>query len=430
MQPLNPKTIIEQMYNARERTLAMVEGLNAQQMMGPKLATINPLIWEIAHATYFYEFWVLRHHLGQAPLRGDVDKLFDSINIAHDDRWDLPLPTLKDTLNYMQQVLENVEKALLNGDDATRDYLAQYAVFHEDMHTEAYTYTRQTLSYRAPNIGQKIALDTPKQKLVGDACIPGGQFLLGATKNQHFVFDNEKWAHPQKVTAFSIAKTAVSNADYLAFVQADGYKNQQYWSDEGKQWLAKSQIHAPIYWQQKDGNWQIKQFDKWIAMPKESAVVHVNYYEASAYCKWAKRRLPTELEWEVAAAGKPNKDGTLSQNKNYYPWGKTEATKTHANLNGYALGTINVNALPNGDSAFGCRQMIGNVWEWTSSTFSPYPSFTPDMYKDYSQPLFGTTKVLRGGAWTTRGRMIRNTWRTYYGKDRNDVFAGFRTCAL
>jgi iron(II)-dependent oxidoreductase len=159
-------------------------------------------------------------------------------------------------------------------------------------------------------------------------------------------------------------------------------------------------------------------------------VIHVNWYEARAYCRWAGRRLPSELEWEVAAAGEPGPDGrTLAPTKRRYPWGDEPPTPARANLDGGALWTIDVGALPAGDSAFGCRQMIGNAWEWTDTVFGPYPGFTPDMYQDYSQPLFGSTRVLRGGCWATRGRLIRNTWRNYYGPERNDVFAGFRTCA-
>ena len=132
----------------------------------------------------------------------------------------------------------------------------------------------------------------------------------------------------------------------------------------------------------------------------------------------------------MAAAGEPSPDGrSLAPTKRRYPWGDAPPTPERANLDGGALGTIDVGALPAGDSAFGCRQMIGNVWEWTDTVFGPYPGFTPDMYQDYSQPLFGTTRVLRGGGWATRGRLIRNTWRNYYGPERNDVFAGFRTCA-
>ncbi len=428
---LEATTIIEQMTDARKRTLQLIEGLDAEQLMGAKLATVNPLRWEIGHVAYFYEFWILRHHLKQAAIREDSDALFDSINIAHNDRWDLPLPSKEATLSYMQTVLNKVQQALKNSDDEKLNYLAQYAVFHEDMHTEAYTYTRQTHHFSAPHFAAENNRILTAKPLIGDAFIPGGRFNLGAQKHEAFVFDNEKWAYDVELKPFYMSKTAVSNGEYLKFVEAKGYQNKNLWSDDAWKWKEKQNLTAPLYWRQGDGKWQHKEFDQWKNLPITAAMIHVSWYEAQAYCQWAKRRLPSEVEWEAAAAAEPNATGTaLSSKKRYFPWGNTEPTERQANLNGFALGTNDVSAHAEGDSAFGCRQMIGNVWEWTEDTFNPYPDFSPDMYADYSQPLFGQTKVLRGGAWTSRSRMIRNTWRTYYGADRNDVFAGFRTCAL
>jgi iron(II)-dependent oxidoreductase len=376
--------LIDSMEDARRRTLTLVDGLDSAQLMGPRLPMVNPLRWEIGHTAYFYEYWILRQHLGLEPFLASVDSLYDSIAIAHNARWDLPLPSLDDTQVYMRAVQERVRRHVeQDGPDRRRDYLLAYAIFHEDMHTEAFTYMRQTLAYPTPAIGA-VPGKLMQGRLGGDAQIPGGTFMLGATPQDGFVFDNEKWAHAVEVQPFAIARAAVSNAEYAAFVDAGGYRD----------------------------------------------AIHICWHEARAYCRWAGRRLPSELEWEVAAAGQVDAHGGLSIDKRRYPWGDAKPAPHLANLEGYALGTIAVGALPESDSAFGCRQMIGNAWEWTEDTFGPYPGFTPDMYQDYSQPLFGKTKVLRGGAWTTRGRMIRNTWRTYYGAERNDVFAGFRTCAL
>ena len=147
-------------------------------------------------------------------------------------------------------------------------------------------------------------------------------------------------------------------------------------------------------------------------------VVHVNWHEANAYCKWAGRRLPTEVEWEVAAG------------KSTYPWGDEPPQPGQANLDWQYPGCVTVDACRSGESAQGCRQLMGNVWEWTSSTFVPYPGFTPDPYKDYSEPWFETRKVLRGGAWCTMSRMMRNSLRNFYEPDRRDVWAGFRTCSI
>ena len=424
--------LIAQLDDARARTLTLIEGLDDDQLMGPRLPIVNPLRWEVGHTAYFHELWVLREHLGEAPGRADADQLYDSISIAHDVRWDLPLPGMADTLAYMQQVLER-EKAHLAADppDPRRDYLAQYAVFHEDMHTEAFTYTRQTLSYPEPAIGGPRSPAWQAGNLGGDAEVPGGAFHLGGRSEDGFVFDNEKWAHPVEVAPFHIARAAVSNGEYAEFVDDGGYRRRELWDEEGWAWRESAALEHPVYWRGGAEEWELKHFDQWQPLPAAAAIIHVSWFEAMAYCRWAGRRLPTELEWEVAAAGEPTAHGHgLAPVKRRYPWGDAPPDASRANLDGAALGTIDVGALPAGDSAFGCRQMLGNAWEWTSTVFGPYPGFTPDMYQDYSQPLFGNTRVLRGGGWATRARLIRNTWRNYYGPERNDVFAGFRTCAL
>lgn len=424
-------SLLDQVRDARQRTLQLINKLDDEQMMGPRLAIVNPLRWEIGHTAYFYEYWVLRQHLGEAPIVAQVDDLYNSMTIAHDARWDLPLPELGEILNYMREVQERVCRHLEHDPpDPQRNYLTQYAVFHEDMHTEAFTYTRQTLDYPAPNFGTYRQAPSGSG-LAGDAQIPGGRFMLGATPGSGFVFDNEKWGHAHDVAPFRIARAAVSNSDFAAFVDAGGYSNRECWDDAGWDWRVEQRLEHPVYWRRDTNGWEQRHFDAWHPLRPHAAVIHVSWFEAQAYCRWAGRRLPSELEWEVAAAAQPTPDGRrLADKKRTYPWGETEPTAELANLDGHALGTIDVGALPAGDSAFGCRQMIGNVWEWTTTEFGPYPGFTPDMYADYSQPLFGETLVLRGGAWPTRGRMIRNTWRTYYGPQRNDVFAGFRTCAL
>ena len=156
-------------------------------------------------------------------------------------------------------------------------------------------------------------------------------------------------------------------------------------------------------------------------------VIHVSWFEADAWCRWAGRRLPSEAEWEFAATMRPGAGGSLVKGR--YPWGDAPPAASHANLDGFSLGCVDVAAYPEGDNAWGCRQLIGNVWEWTAYTFDPFPGFAPDDYKEYSIPLFGETKVLRGGAWMTRSRMITSTYRNYFGPERRDVFAGFRTCA-
>lgn len=433
---IDAQTLVDHANDAYQRSLLMIAGLSEDQLMGPKHSNLNPLRWEIAHASYFYEFWILRNHFKKDPYIEDIDQLFDSIEILHDDRWDLPLPTMEFTYAYMQYVHESTLRYLQEyNQDAKLHYLTQYSIYHQDMHCEAFAYERQTLGYPAPDIKPDVAAVgvTVEQTVEGDIHIPGGSFFLGAVQKSEFVFDNEKWGHKHKVLPFDIARTAVSNEEYLEFVQSDGYRDPSYWCSQGWGWRSERELHHPVYWRQHGSSqkpWQVRRFNQWTVLSPLEPVMNISWYEANAYCRWANRRLPSELEWEVAASAMPSEACGLGIKKNKYPWGEQLISAEYANLDGNLLGPVNVNAFSRGDSAFGCRQMLGNVWEWTSTTFQPYPGFLPDMYEEYSQPLFGHTKVLRGGSWVTRARVIRNTYRNYYSPDRNDIFAGFRTCAL
>lgn len=418
--------------DARQRTFDVVADLSDEQLLGPQLRIVNPLLWEIGHVTWFQEKWVLRHAGGQAPIRADGDSLYDSAAIAHDTRWDLPLPSRADTLAYMTAVRDRVLERIAHGNLTDNErYFITLGVFHEDMHTEAFTYTRQTHGWRAPVFsGLEPPSSSEAGPLRGDAEIPGGRFLLGANREEPFVFDNEKWAHPVEVQPFAIARAALTQAEFAEFVEAHGYSRKEFWSEPGWGWRESVRAEHPVYWKREAaGRWLRRNFDQWMPLEPHRPVLHVNWWEAEAYCNWAGRRLPTEAEWEVAAAAQPAASGEkLGEAKRRFPWGDHAPEAQHANLRWRAMGAVDVGALPAGDSAFGCRQMIGNVWEWTVSDFSPYPGFEIDPYREYSQPWFRTHKVLRGGAWPTQPRLLRNTWRNFYTPDRRDVWAGFRTC--
>jgi iron(II)-dependent oxidoreductase len=256
--------------------------------------------------------------------------------------------------------------------------------------------------------------------------------MLGAREDAPFVFDNEKWAHPVMVDAFWISAVAITYGEFEKFVNDNGYRRQELWSNEGWSWRSGVGANCPLHWERAlNGEWLIYHFGELMPLPKNTALIHVNWHEANAYCTWAGRRLPSEPEWEMAASCEPSEDGKgISTRKRIYPWGDAPPTLEKANLDWGASGTIDVRSLPQGDSAFGCRQMIGNVWELTSSMFERYPGFVADPYKEYSEPWFGDHVVLRGGCWATRSRLIRNTWRNFYRPDRRDVMAGFRTCAI
>ena len=419
-------SLAEELRDARARLLELVLDLDDARWMGPKLAIVNPIRWEIGHVAWFQEKWVLRHARNEEPQRADGDSLYDSSAIAHDLRWDLPLPSRADTLAYMERILART-LACIPERRVKDSYFHELALFHEDMHGEAICYTRQTLEYPTP----RLAIAQPETDarqigggpLPGDVDVPGGRFMLGAPLDEPFVFDNEKWAHPVEVAPFRIARACTTNAEFAAFVDDRGYERRELWSDEGWAWRTGVEAKHPVYWQRgSKGEWLVRRFDVVGPIGPHRPVAHVSWFEAEAYCKWAKRRLPTEVEWELAASG---------MEKRRFPWGDAPPTPRHANLDGRALGTVDVGAFPEGDSVFGCRQMMGNVWEWTASDFKPFPGFIADPYNDYSEPWFASPhKVLRGGCWATRGRLLRNSWRNFYPPHRRDVFGGFRTCEI
>jgi iron(II)-dependent oxidoreductase len=443
--------LIEALKETRARTLELVDDLDETQFIGPRLQIVNPLRWEIGHVAWFQEFWVLRRLGRQLPILKHGDELYDSARVAHDTRWNLPLLERDETLAYMGQVLERVieqtsygSRSLTEPEGYDAEYFLNLVLLHEQMHDEAITYTRQTHSYSRPAIGISIkqvddvavADSLPAIQagnyLTGDAEIPGGKFPRGSASEQGFVFDNEQRAHEVEIAPFAISKTAVTNGEFKYFVEDGGYRRNELWTEEGWQWRKTASAEHPVYWR-REGNdrWLRRNFDEWVTLNKRLPVIHVNWHEADAYCRWASRRLPTEVEWELAASAEPATKGRgISTHKRRYPWGDDSPTPERANLDWRAMGCIPVNALPAGDSAFGCRQMIGNVWEWTASDFRPYPGFVAGPYKEYSVPWFGDHKVLRGGCWVTRSHLIRNTYRNFYTPDRRDVWAGFRTCVL
>ena len=419
--------------SARQRTLELIGGLTQEQLVGPRLPTVNPLLWEIGHVAWFHEYFILRREYGHPPMLERGDRLYDSIAIAHDRRWDLPIYSLDEIQDYMARVLDALLARLPQGLCSERDsFLYQFTAFHEDMHDEAFIWSRQTLAYPAPQFapdGPRPARKPGSGPLDGDADIPGGAFQMGSPPEATFLFDNEKWAHPVTVAPFRMARAPVTNAAFAAFVEDGGYDRRSLWCEPGWTWREAARASHPIYWKpDRSGGWLMRRFDRWEPLPPHQPVVHVNWYEAGAWCRWAGRRLPTEAEWEFTAAMRPGACGMLVKAR--YPWGDAAPTPAHANLDGFALGCADAGDYAAGDNAWGCRQMLGNVWEWTADTFGPFPGFAPDDYKEYSEPLFGETKVLRGGAWTTRSRMANATYRNYFGPERRDVFAGFRTCAL
>ncbi|MGH7929583.1 MAG: SUMF1/EgtB/PvdO family nonheme iron enzyme, partial [Candidatus Binatia bacterium] len=216
----------------RARTLALIADLDDRQMIGPCLSIVNPPLWELGHVAWFQEFWVLRHLRKRRALLENGDRLYNSTDVAHDSRWELLLPTRSKTLRYMENVLDTCIELIEKSHELSQEevYFYLLAMFHEGMHAEALAYTRQTLGYAAPLLPEhKAAILDTAGPCSGDVEIPGGTFLIGATADYPFVFDNEKWAHEVEIKPFHIARAPVTNGEYLAFVEDGGYHQERFW---------------------------------------------------------------------------------------------------------------------------------------------------------------------------------------------------------
>jgi iron(II)-dependent oxidoreductase len=417
--------------DARRTELELLDGLTEPQMLGTRAHFIEPPIWEMGHVGWFQEYWISRHLDGDSPLLPGSDGIYDAFNVRYTRRWEHQFPSRAETLAYITEVLRRTTGRLESREpSAVEAYFYTLAALHEDMHAENLTLIRQTLHYPLPSLShhEPAAASPPVDPgyVPHDISVPGGTFMLGALPEEPFVFDNEKWAHPVEVKPFRIASTPVTNAEFQRFVNDDGYRRRELWSRRGWDWRRREGAEHPMFWVFRgDGRWHGHHFSVIAPLEPWHPVVHVNWYEAEAYCRWAGRRLPSEAEWEMAATFDP-----ATGRKRRFPWGDEAPTPERASLDYRSGGTIDVRALSAGDSPLGCRQMIGNVWEWVADTFHPYPGYVCDPYKEYSQPYFGEKKVLRGGCWTTRSRLIRSTWRNFYKRQRRNIFSGFRTAAL
>jgi gamma-glutamyl hercynylcysteine S-oxide synthase len=428
----NPHTLLNALENSRDRVLSLLNSLNEEQLDVPYAEGINPPVWEVGHATFFFERFILQL-LDSAPSYNPaLDDIWDSFELAHEDRWQAGLfPDKAQTLHYFHHTFEQIKQRIQEKPLTDADlYMYKYAIFHLNMHIESMVWCRQTLGYSpppgAPALFASACLPHAAQ---GDVDIPAGRYRIGMPAESpnyagdDFCFDNEKPGFVKDIQAFSISPTLVSNAEYLAFVEAGGYEKDSCWSMAGLKWRKKTNTRHPLFWKKDNGQWLERHYDQWVPVLPELPVKHVSFWEAQAYCNFAGRRLPTEFEWEVAALN--NLDGRPF---NKFPWGNT-MDSARVDMDCTHLARLPVNALPEGESPFGCRQMIGTLWEWTDSLFFPYDGFRMDAYPFMSTLQFGDHKVVRGGSCATSSILIRGTYRQAYLPDRNDVFVGFRTCA-
>jgi gamma-glutamyl hercynylcysteine S-oxide synthase len=419
----------------RERTLSLVAPLEWATLRKQHTPILSPMVWDLGHIANFEELWLVQRAAGKTPLVDDYGPMFDAMLNPRKDRERLPLPDQRTLFHYMGRVreaaLETLDRWAEEGsadDRLLRDGFAfELIAEHEEQHQETILQALQLLD--DPPYVPALSRPTPAgsgESLPEMVKVDAGPFVMG-TDDHGFAYDNERRAHRVDLPTFCIDTTPVSVGRYLGFVEDGGYRHLEIWSDGGRAWLDDAKAEAPGNWRRdgRDG-WRVRDMARERAIDRvaDRPVMHVTYWEAEAYARWAGKRLPTEAEWEKAASWDPGRGV-----KRRYPWGDAPWTPERANLDQLAFGPAPVGAYPAGASAYGVHQVVGDCWEWTSSDFAPYPGFEAFPYAEYSEVFFGPDhKVLRGGSWATRPGVARATFRNWDYPIRRQIFTGIR-CA-
>ncbi len=391
------ESIADRLAEARQRTLLLLEPLDDEQLNHVYSPILSPLAWDLGHIANFEELWLVQTIGDREPMHGELGRFYDAIENPRKTRGALPILRDDELRAYLLGVRERTLEVLdeVDLDDPTEPLLRDGFVYemllaHEHQHNETMLQLLQMVeryepAEADPGPAAEPAADGPEM-----VAVPGGEHEIGAAAHG-FAYDNERPRHSVELQPFRIDRTPVTNGAFAQFVAETG-------------------AEAPLYWQ-RDGE------DGWVrtAMgatePLDPAhpVIHVSWEQADGFARWAGKRLPSEQEWEAAAAG---------------------ADRERANLDQLGFGTAPAGAYDDAASDCGAVQMLGDVWEWTSSDFIAYPGFEPFPYPEYSQVFFGDEyKVLRGGAWATRRDVIRTSFRNWDLTQRRQIFAGFRCAA-
>jgi ergothioneine biosynthesis protein EgtB len=476
----NPGSLTDLYRQVRARTMDIVAPLEIEDYVIQTADYMSPPRWHIGHTSWFFETLLQQYKPGYEVYSPQFLFYFNSYYEGFGARIERPKrgtksrPTVKETVAYRQHIdelmLEFVAGLPAHPDADTIRCLIRLGLEHEMQHQELLVYDIKHLlcdQYDAPREAPPGSL----VKVEGMAEFPGGLFWLGFTdqslqspktkdqsSNFDFAFDNEKPSHQVFLQDFALDRALVSNADYLEFMRAGGYDDYRWWFSEGWETVNKEHWKAPLYWELHDREWLIRDFTGLHPAEDKGSepVSHVSFYEASAFAKWAGKRLPTEAEWEQAArwnmisqeerlaaamaeghstsGGKPpfrtehTRAGSDGRELQEFPWGNEPVTSNHANLleNGY-WGVAPIGAFPEGANSAGCHQLIGDVWEWTTSDYVPYPGFKSE-FDEYNDKWFVNQKVLRGGSFATPQLHIRSTYRNFFHAHERWMVSGFR-CA-
>ncbi len=436
MAQLQTDEIAHLLHTTRAHTLALFDLAREVDLHESPGFGFRPVIWHLAHIGVFEAYWLLQKLAGEAAPDERYERIFDPISTPREASKELP--TRREMEEYLTavrtRVMQQLERADFNAaEPLLRDgYIFQLVLEHERQHQETLAYLLHLLDPAKklqPQTTSASVLDVPA--VVAPArdmvAVPAGACVLGAPWPV-FVYDNELPAHSVHVPAFKIDRLLTTNEEYAQFVAEGGYERREWWSAEGWTWREKENWTCPLYWTRGDEaqarSWRARTMFEESALAADHPVNGVSWYEAEAYARFAGKRLPTEAEWEKAAAW-----DAAHARKRMFAWGDDAPAAPRGNFDFRHWGTTPVGRFPIGASAYGCLDMNGNVWEWTSDPFAGYPGFKAYPYPEYSEVWFDTDhRVLKGGSWATRPSLLRTSFRNFFRRHFRIAFAGIR-CA-
>ncbi len=441
------EAIAQALSRTRRRTLDIVRPVSEPGLGEQHSPLMSPIVWDLGHIAEFEDLWLVER-LGEVVRESALPETFDAMRTPRSRRGELDLPGCAAILDRLDDVrrstLETLSRVDLDRSDnrlLADGYVYELVRQHEAQHQETILQTISLMETESYVPVARRRFESPGPVEVGTMVeVPAGSFDMGALAGT-FAYDNELPRHRTRTDAFEIGRFPVTNGEYVEFMAAGGYDDRTLWTDAGLHWKQKAGPAAPKYWRPRalsrpfssvdaaevaraGGTAAWERITSLGAEPVEanSPVIHVCQYEAEAYARFAGARLPTETEWEKAAAWDPDTGETLR-----YPWGGRRPSADLANLDAAAFGVAPAGAFPAGRSPVGCEQMLGDAWEWTSSRFDGYPGYVAYPYDEYSAVFFGDEYfVLRGASWATDSGVARNTFRNWDYPIRRQIFAGFR----
>jgi iron(II)-dependent oxidoreductase len=407
---------------ARERTLNLVAPLSDADVETAHSALMSPLVWDLGHIAAYEDLWLVHRHGGEPLLHPELAAMYDAFETPRAVRGDLALLDRGEALTYLAEVRERALEVLDRSGPAE---VHEMVLQHEQQHNETMLQAIELAQLEtAPGLDPVLPTLARASHTGLEAIeVPGGPFLLGAPDDR-FGFDNERPRRVVDMRPFLIGRTPVTNATFLTFHEGGGYQRREWWSDEGWSWKEDYDITHPGGWAAGPHGWRQWRVDGWAPLHPDEPVVHVSWFEADALARSLGARLPTEQEWEKAAAWDQERGVSLP-----YPWGERPAVPGdgRANLDQTGLGPQPAGSLPAGAAPSGALGMLGDTWEWTSTTFHGYPGFIPRPYPEYSEVFFGEDyRVLRGGSWATRSNVATTTFRNWDLPQRRQIFSGVR----